>query len=1203
MSRVVWNLIIAVFLLRGVVGCDDSPVPDGATPPPPYAPPEQGAPPCELSADCPSGTHCDLGECVQNCNTEDPCSEDLICHPRGACVVTIAQPLDLAPTSEFTSVVTPTAPMVYVDQDGAVASFSFASEPGDTPIRYRADPQVDWLDVSEPRGVFTGSLTVSVDVNRSGLGPGSHTGSFVLRTEVGDVVVPVHVEQGVSGVYQGMIEYESPRGLGRIPFGVEMVEDEGFVDVRVVTSRSPTFPAIDGRNPTATGVFEEGRLSLSLAQVLDDATLSLGGVSLGHEIGRLFEVTLESAEGAGFAGTFNERWIGLFASPAEVQGRVTLTRLADQEPGEFTVELPPELPENPSIEPPAITGECQTAAAAATALECTATSDTVEFVTCGQALLDIGEQWEGRPLLSEVPGDTNEYQVLAERCSSELDAVVETPTGTSDDVDCVRLANLACAVQFFGAAARLDDQNGYDGLSQVVSALSGLGMLLANERMVEAFEKPFEQEVDVASAMIESFQSAREPTQRMLSILFEPFLLASLYETHPSTAGSSAYRGLRRLAQILALDRSAGDQRSALLIRTGSSAEREAVISQINAEAPALLVTLVTLSAIEVEQSAPALPEVESFADAMTRMGRRALEATEPADVLGLPSGYIPFIYDPSMAGPERSTNFLQVLANHQSEVDDAVASEQAARAAVRDYDQTIEQLELASLVDTANRRLLALCGADAADPALPDLAHCGELTGEIAIARNQIEEEAVNIDIAMSRIEALAERVRIQTQRMNEVFGIRLETIAFVDETNTAINALEVVDIALEAAQQMIELSANASLVNWTAAAMGVASAIIQAVRGGIALQQDMLRQAQQMQYLVADAQIEYINGMATIQEMLVGMVELDLELSHAVLRATTAQIQLATLEEEVQTVEHEHEMLESRSLDVLANDPSFRVTRSRAVSDAFAARERAQRGVYLAARAFEFETNSDLSDIIQQLVGAMTAEEVADYASCLSRAFVEFREAYGTPTSFTNEVSLREDILGIHGPIEDQVTGEVVSEAEQFRRRLLAPSNLSPDGSVTLSFATTLNPGNGVFNTNVCNDQLRSIRVKIIGDGLGDSEASVVLQQGDTSFMRSCDSGRGGREDTILEYDITPSAFTVIQAGVNDYPAGDGDAQLYGRSVAASEWRLSIPVGSVAPQNEDLDVSMIDDIIIEITHSAISLSEEVIDYDPSCD
>jgi hypothetical protein len=58
----------------------------GGDVPRPYQPPGAGAPACELAADCPAGTHCDLGQCYQACNTALACAAaSEACSNRGRC--------------------------------------------------------------------------------------------------------------------------------------------------------------------------------------------------------------------------------------------------------------------------------------------------------------------------------------------------------------------------------------------------------------------------------------------------------------------------------------------------------------------------------------------------------------------------------------------------------------------------------------------------------------------------------------------------------------------------------------------------------------------------------------------------------------------------------------------------------------------------------------------------------------------------------------------------------------------------------------------------------------------------------------------------------------------------------------------------------------------------------------------------------------
>src|SRR5262249_28280643 len=135
-----------------------------------------------------------------------------------------------------------------------------------------------------------------------------------------------------------------------------------------------------------------------------------------------------------------------------------------------------------------------------------------------------------------------------------------------------------------------------------------------------------------------------------------------------------------------------------------------------------------------------------------------------------------------------------------------------------------------------------------------------------------------------------------------------------------------------------------------------------------------------------------------------------------------------------------------------------------------------------------------------------------------------------YSTPDTRTDEISLRADVLGIRGACNDDVTGESLDEGEQFRRRLFRASNLNEDGATALKFSTSVNPNNGVWSTGLCNDQIALIDVKIVGDGLGDSQATVVLSQAGTAVQRSCDAFRGGAGDELHPYDMANAARAEI-------------------------------------------------------------------------
>lgn len=130
--------------------------------------------------------------------------------------------------------------------------------------------------------------------------------------------------------------------------------------------------------------------------------------------------------------------------------------------------------------------------------------------------------------------------------------------------------------------------------------------------------------------------------------------------------------------------------------------------AQVSREALNPLLALVALGTMA--QAAPPSPELGLFAEALTSLSRRYLDLREPQDPLGLPPGYVEFLYDPRM--PQRgSTNFQQVLAAHLPALEVAEADEAAAEAATRTYEQSISALtdELREIDLQAQTRLVQL--------------------------------------------------------------------------------------------------------------------------------------------------------------------------------------------------------------------------------------------------------------------------------------------------------------------------------------------------------------------------------------------------------------------------------------------------------------------------------------------------------------
>ncbi len=709
-------------------GCTTEVV-DEAEPPAPYVPPAEGAPECELSADCPAGTYCDLGECIQECNTIDPCTGELVCHPRGRCAEDAHEsadpPVDPRPRAEVVA----TDGTVHVGPTDSTVMLSYEARPSDAPVRYRIDPRVPWLSVSEPRGSFEGALTVSLEIDRSRLEAGEHTGTVVLRTTEGNVTTTVLLEQALDGVYQGRLEYTAPRPLGSVPLRVEMVQLGSRVELRVDPTFSPTLGLASGIRATASGRFDGTTVTASIVQRFTPEELGAERALVGQDVGRELAVELTITEGGGLAGRFTERWFGLFPADVEVSGELSLSRIAGQVPGAFEVDLPPELPPHPSVNPPPLTSACSSAASAAAGSSggtCSEASTVGQLLACGDAVLGRGVKIEGAPLVTDSGGESG-YDEMATVCAAELAAGSRDTVTSATSVGCIRPANLSCALALYGRAAQRGEPEGAGGVGAAASAFAAVGLLLLQDHLVNAFEAPYRVEAGVAETTVQDELSAgRAHAHDALSFLFQPFLLEALRSTPSSIAGSGDYLALRRTAQLLAADLTALQERVRIESRRRSS-EREALRAQLHADALRLLVGLVALSVVEQAQDAPPTPELGLFAEALTELGQRSLELSEPVDPLGIPEGFVEFLYDPLMAGPDRATNFQQVFVAHQPELAAAAAAEEEARVAVRQYDADLDALgtQLEAIDRQIASRLIQICGADPVDPASPDLTGC----------------------------------------------------------------------------------------------------------------------------------------------------------------------------------------------------------------------------------------------------------------------------------------------------------------------------------------------------------------------------------------------------------------------------------------------------------------------------------------------
>ena len=1179
--------------------CDGAPP---SNPPPPYTPPAGGAPRCELSADCPAGTHCDLGECIQDCSTATACKDDnLACTPRGRCVGSLSLDHDLPPPTR-NGVVLSAAP-IHIDDGEDTAQLEVEATPPDVEVRYRLDPRASWLSVPGGlRGSFRASLRQRVTVDPKGLGAGTHDATLVVHSTAGDVTVPVTLVVGLSGAYEGTTRYTMPRALGTAPIHLDLIADGASVKLRVDAGRSPLWPGRSGRVVATTASWDGQTLRGSLVQKLTPFDLG-GDRFLDRDIGRELRFELSATPGGGLQGTFTERWFGLLPNVFEVSGQLTLARIGE-DVMPFDVGTPDTLPPDPPSNPPSVPSMCGSCTNSAVC------GDTFESTG---ALLDRSDT-------GLVVGDaTRGYEHFTARCADDLtSAVLNASPDTTNPPPaglCIRPANLICAHALYGAA---DNKR---GLAKLVSDRAGVGLLIVNDELVQAFQVAYQDTVDdgaVLQTTLLHLEKARAQALSTLRWSFDPNFLANLHVLD-AAQDDPDFRALRRLALLVGRHRQASEERGTIRLRS-LGVDPLATQQELADQAINLLVASATIGELAQAEGAPEKAELGMLGDALTRLTQqfKAL-ANDPDDPFGFPAGYVEYLYNPVAAGGDRTTNFEFVLASATRDLTQAVADENAAVTAVHNLATTATAVRN-SLMDIALQhdvQLVHVCGAQPGNDLAPDVQHCGLHTGDVKLARDRVDQARNDIQIAMSRIDALHDRVTIEIQRLQTVDGIRREDIAFVDDTNQQIDALTEEQNQISHYQDLLIMAGSFfSLLgdlwptNWGDfagdlfnAAVDLSDVEMSNLKRELDLQKQELQHAQQLHSLESNRQAEYVNGMAAIQEMLVQGAELNLELAQAKLRAIQAVDEVAGLFQQMRTLVADQAMRQQQAMDAQTgslNDPAIRVIAQKDVANAMFSREVALRHVYSAARAFEFEINWSFSAIQTQLVPARRVVPVQSLVNCMHSQFDVFHAAFHVPQVLVDEISLREHVLGIKGAVVDPQTGESISEAEQFRRRLLQPSNIGPEGTVGMTFAMTLDAGNGVLSTGVCNDQVNTIQVKLIGDGLGDAQARVKIGAGGAALQRSCSSFTGGNSDIVNQYKQVPTEVEV-QAGVNTY-AMPADAQLFGRAMAMTGWKIAIPPGSAAPQNADVDLSKIEDVVLRIQHAAISLSSTSSDFNPIC-
>ena len=1204
-NRASWVLFLTVGCGRApgapVVDNETTEAPDGGSERPrdarrptlrdaidPASPPVLSShPDCAISADCPAGQHCDLGECVQECNTELPCETGQACSSRARCLGPDDADEDPRPTTKRAgtlSVSPSSASLTERDESLSLTLKSDSSEP----VRYRIQLEGPHLSVVEPRGSFVGETTVRVAVDGNIAGAES-PGIVHVRTTLGDAVVSAPLRAGVTGQYEGTMTYDGDSiPLGSAGVSLALREEAGNVLARVNSARSLLFPPSGD-----TAIVGRGSYRRSLGAeftVLHDVPAALGGERnrFKRRMLRTIRFSVKPDDRGNLAGTFVESIEGLQTRAVTLRGTVMLRRSTLPDGIAFDDSKKLEVPAVDVSEPVLTLG---TAFPGWTEANCTSIRDpsTEAGESCKAA--------RDRPLPGGCSDSLHYYATVADNLYYRLGHLYEAKSprpideiaaacaydlgrtpALEGEISCAALPQLACALSDVALSAARDSVL-WEDFARLFSHVLEPALLVAQDEVAASTKASF---LTGPSEYREALARASRALAGPAMWVMQPHLLEYLARIGAS-GGTAQTRALRSLGRLFFVQSTIDGE----LGRSGGGAGRDDELR--NAQAGGLLALLEAAAMLGAvpgwDQSATsdAGSEVTDVLSPSNRAFRGLLEGDLQ---FGVPEAYVPLLNRPG----DSSSNAAQVLETVEPWLTELAQTESALVESTRTYERNNDDMrkELLATQTGTTAAIQDICGesfvVDHAAP--PDFGQCGKTSGEVRSLLLDIDLAHARIETSHARMVGMAEKIRIEYRRVQEVKEVREGTIGFVDANGKKLENLTVLEGGINTAQKVLETSAEASVFNFGAPLVNAAIiGILEVARTEINRQRVELDTAKEMRIRGDDANVEAMNGMAVIRSMVVDQMQLGVEMQQELIGLLQTQVEAANAVERARRLVGDL----ARTRAVLAKgtllDPSFRILRDAAALSALRARADAQSALYRAGRALEYELNQPVGEALSRAVhGVFNASRASTLKHCLQRIATDAALSKGQPQPYVTELSLRK-VLGVAAKRTDDVTGEVLTQGDLFRRIFLENQNLDGHGGAGVSFASSIQIGNGLWPINVCDDKITAVSVQLVGDFLGDDNAQVELELEGGGVIRRCD------QDALVNWSTAGRA--VAQAGVNSFGAAPPNRSLKGLSVASSRFKLVVPGASVAPANTDLDLRKVDDIVLRIEHEARPTSQ----------
>ena len=400
------------------------------------------------------------------------------------------------------------------------------------------------------------------------------------------------------------------------------------------------------------------------------------------------------------------------------------------------------------------------------------------------------------------------------------------------------------------------------------------------------------------------------------------------------------------------------------------------------------------------------------------------------AGAFGVPDSFVPFVYNTKNIA-KGTTNFEQM----SSIASEATSAYKALEDEYRTNDRTFEQNEdtlrqqALQVQTTYDGQIADACGTSfdvsmVKSPA--DWASCGANNeGQVGLLLLQIDEAVSRLQSSLSRIQGMKDKIAIDRAVLAQTQNVHEDTLNFIDETGTELDAVTWSEGIIETEQAAIQTAAQSSVMDFGAAAgLSVVTAVLGVEKTALDVQRQDVQTAQSMHAEQASAQIELINGMGNIQKETIDLAQLGVEMQQDVIALQSARATAVNAVEQAQRTFNDRGKAVAVSDLSPAHDPSFRLLRDQEALDLLSSRARAQQQLYLSGQALEYEINTPISSMPGAVLNARNALSMDQLTSCLKQIASSYQTAYGVPQSYSTTVSVRA-MLGITGPRTDSVTG----------------------------------------------------------------------------------------------------------------------------------------------------------------------------------